>query len=184
MQRLRVHGQEPKNFCWRVGLNSRLDTLQAAVLLAKLEEFDAELLARQRLAAAYDELLHGMVPVPYREPHNSCTHAMYVIQVENRAAFQEQLRAHDIPTNVHYPFPLHLQPAYADPRVKRGSFPHAEAAAERVVTLPLHPYLSSDQQRQIVREVLQAVASPGHDQLKASRQLASDGRSESWLPPA
>ena len=180
MQRLRVHGQEPKNFSWRVGMNSRLDTLQAAVLLAKLEEFDAELAVRQRLAAAYNEQLREMVLIPYREPHNRCTYAMYVIQVENRAAFQEQLRAEGIPTNVHYPFPLHLQPAYADSRVKPGSFPHAEAAAERVVTLPLHPYLSGDQQKQIVQAARQAASVMQSDPFRTPLQSARNERSDSW----
>jgi UDP-2-acetamido-2-deoxy-ribo-hexuluronate aminotransferase len=183
MRRLRVHGQEPKFFSLRVAMNSRLDTLQAAVLLAKLEIFDAELESRQRIAAAYNQLLNDVSTVPYLAPQNSSTYAMYVIQVENRTAFREKLRAEGIPTAVHYPFPLHLQPAYADPKVKRGSLSQAEAAADRVVTLPLHPYLSSDQQRQIVQAVRQAAAHT-HDQSLASRQSAMNGRSNSWLPPA
>jgi len=181
MRRLRVHGQEPKFFSLRVAMNSRLDSLQAAVLLAKLEKFDAELESRQRMADAYSQLLNDVATVPYLAPHNSSTYAMYVIQVENRTAFREKLSAQGIPTAVHYPFPLHLQPAYADPKVKRGSFSQAEAAADRVVTLPLHPYLSSDQQTQIVQAVRQA-ANHDHYQFTASRPWAKNDQSNSQLP--
>ena len=181
MRRLRVHGQEPKFFSLRVAMNSRLDSLQAAVLLAKLEKFDAELESRQRMADAYSQLLNDVATVPYLAPHNSSTYAMYVIQVENRTAFREKLSAQGIPTAVHYPFPLHLQPAYADPKVKRGSFLQAEAAADRVVTLPLHPYLSSDQQRQIVQAVRQA-ANHDHYQFIASHPWAKNDQSNSQLP--
>jgi len=181
MRRLRVHGQEPKFFSLRVAMNSRLDSLQAAVLLAKLEKFDAELESRQRMADAYSQLLNDVATVPYLAPHNSSTYAMYVIQVENRTAFREKLSAQGIPTAVHYPFPLHLQPAYADPKVKRGSFLQAEAAADRVVTLPLHPYLSSDQQRQIVQAVRQAT-NHDHYQFIASHPWAKNDQSNSQLP--
>ena len=158
MQQIRVHGQDRRYHHLRIGINGRLDTLQAAVLLAKLETFDVELADRTRLGAAYTELLRDVVTTPWVETYNTSVYAQYTIQVENRTEFQEQLKAEDIPTAVHYPVPLHLQPAFATAGVGRGSFPHAEAAAERVVSLPMHPYLSADDQRNIAQTVRRAAA--------------------------
>jgi UDP-2-acetamido-2-deoxy-ribo-hexuluronate aminotransferase len=161
MQHLRVHGQERKYYSSLIGMNGRLDTIQAAVLLAKLETFDTEIAARLRVAAAYGELLSEVVATPYVAPYNTSVHAQYVIQVEDRPLFQEQLKAEGIPTAVHYAVPLHLQPAFAAPTLKLGSFPHAEAAAHRVVSLPMHAYLSADDQQKIACAVRRAAgASP------------------------
>jgi UDP-2-acetamido-2-deoxy-ribo-hexuluronate aminotransferase len=158
MRQIRVHGQDRRYHHPLVGVNGRLDTIQAAVLLAKLEVFDAEIATRIRLARAYHELLHGVVVTPYVESHNTCVYAQYTIQVDDRQALQEELTANGIPTAVHYPVPLHLQPAFSVPGVGRGSFPHAEAAAERVVSLPLHPYLSQSDQARAAKIVHQAAA--------------------------
>ena len=158
MRQIRVNGQDRKFHHPVIGINGRLDTIQASVLLAKLETFDVEIAHRARIGAAYGELLQDVVTTPYVEPYNTSVYAQYTIQVENRIKFQEQLKAEDIPTAVHYPLPLHLQPAFAIPGVGRGSFPLAEAAAERVVSLPMHPYLSADDQRKIVRAVRHAAA--------------------------
>jgi UDP-2-acetamido-2-deoxy-ribo-hexuluronate aminotransferase len=130
--------------------------MQAAVLLAKLEIFDAEIAARLRVAAAYSDLLPEVVTIPYVEAYNTCLHAQYVIQVENRPDFQAQLTSEGIPTAVHYPVPLHLQPAFSSPRARRGSLPHAEAVAERVVSLPMHAHLTPDDQQRIADAVRQA----------------------------
>jgi UDP-2-acetamido-2-deoxy-ribo-hexuluronate aminotransferase len=156
MRQIRVHGQDRRYHHRLVGINGRLDTMQAAVVLAKLEAFDAEVAARVRIGAALSEMLRGVVATPYIEPHNTCVYAQYTIQVENRQRFQEQLKADGIPTAVHYPIPLHLQPAFSVPKVGSGSFPKAEAAAERVVSLPMHPYLSEADQQEIVQAVRQA----------------------------
>jgi len=158
MRQIRVHGQDRRYHHPLVGVNGRLDTIQAAVLLAKLEVFDAEIATRVRLARAYNELLQGAVVTPYVEPHNTCVYAQYTIQVDERQALQEELTANGIPTAVHYPVPLHLQPAFSVPGVGRGSFPYAEAAAERVVSLPMHPYLSHGDQARAAKIVQQAVA--------------------------
>ena len=128
------------------------------MLLAKLQVFDEEIVQRERLGGTYSELLSDVVATPFIEPHNTCVYAQYTIQVENRSAFQEQLKAQGVPTAVHYPIPLHLQPAFASAEVGRGSFPQAEKAAERVVSLPMHPYLSEDDQRNIVQTVREAAA--------------------------
>jgi len=158
MKQIRVHGQDRKYHHAVLGINGRLDTLQAAVLLAKLQVFDEEIVQRERLGGTYSELLSDVVATPFIEPHNTCVYAQYTIQVENRSAFQEQLKAQGVPTAVHYPIPLHLQPAFASAEVGRGSFPQAEKAAERVVSLPMHPYLSEDDQRNIVQTVREAAA--------------------------
>jgi UDP-2-acetamido-2-deoxy-ribo-hexuluronate aminotransferase len=158
IQQLRVHGQDRKYHYPLIGINGRLDTLQAAVLLAKLETFDVEIADRIRIGAVYSELLRDVVTTPFVESYNTCVYAQYAIQVEHREAFRGQLKAEGIPTAVHYPVPLHLQPPFASPGVGRGSFPHAEAVAERVVSLPMHPYLSADDQMKIAQAVRQAVA--------------------------
>src|SRR5262249_16200982 len=137
MRQIRVHGQDRRYHHPLVGINGRLDTIQAAVLLAKLENFDFELAARARVAARYDELLRDLVTIPYVEPYNNSAYAQYTIETEDRPIFQERLTSAGIPTAVHYPVPLHLQPAFAVPDFGGGSLPHAERAAERVVSLPM-----------------------------------------------
>ena len=156
MQQIRAHGQDRRYHHSLIGMNGRLDTIQAAVLLAKLEIFDVEIAERVRIGGLYSELLKEAVTTPYIQPQNTCVYAQYTIQVEDRAMFQEQLKAEDIPTAVHYPVPLHLQPAFTALGVGRGSFPHAEAAAQRVVSLPMHPYLRSDDQEKVARAVRRA----------------------------
>jgi UDP-2-acetamido-2-deoxy-ribo-hexuluronate aminotransferase len=156
MQQIRAHGQDRRYHHSLIGINGRLDTIQAAVLLAKLEIFDVEIAERVRIGGLYSELLKEVVTTPYIQPQNTCVYAQYTIQVEDRVMFQDQLKAEDIPTAVHYPVPLHLQPAFTTLGVGRGSFPHAEAAAERVVSLPMHPYLRSDDQEKVAQAVRQA----------------------------
>jgi UDP-2-acetamido-2-deoxy-ribo-hexuluronate aminotransferase len=153
MKQIRVHGQDRRYHHPLVGINGRIDTMQAAILLAKLEAFENEVQVRSRLGAAYSEQLRDAVVTPYIEPHNTSVYAQYTIQVEDRKAFQELLRVEDVPTAVHYPIPLHLQPAFATPQLGRGSFPLAEAAADRVVSLPMHPYLNEKDQQKIIATV-------------------------------
>ena len=159
MQQIRVHGQDRRYHHSLLGINGRLDTIQAAVLLAKLEIFDGEIAERVRIGGMYSELLKNVVTTPYIEPHNSSVYAQYTIQVDNRAMFQDRLKAAGIPTAVHYPVPLHLQPAFSSLGFGTGSFPVAEAAAQRVVSLPMHPYLSAGEQQKIVEVVRQIAIS-------------------------
>jgi UDP-2-acetamido-2-deoxy-ribo-hexuluronate aminotransferase len=156
MQQIRVHGQDRRYHHALLGINGRLDTIQAAVLLAKLEVFEAEIAARARLGRTYTEWLQDAVKTPYVEPYNTCVYAQYTIQADDRRALQDELTANGIPTAVHYPIPLHLQPAFSVPGVGCGSFPRAETAAERVISLPLHPYLSEGDQARVVKIVQQA----------------------------
>ena len=143
------HGQDRRYHHVRVGMNSRLDTIQAAILLPKLEILDDEMQARQRVAETYTKLFNeaGVLTTPFIETHNQSAWAQYTIQVENRADVQEKLKAHGIPTAVHYPIPLNKQPAVAD---ANAVLPVGDAVAERVMSLPMHPYLATESQQTIV----------------------------------
>lgn len=143
------HGQDRRYHHIRVGVNSRLDTLQAAILLPKLEILDDEMQARQRVAETYTKLFNetGISTTPFIEAHNQSAWAQYTIQVDNRAEVQAKLQAEGIPTAVHYPIPLNKQPAVADESVH---LPIGDAVAERVMSLPMHPYLTIEAQEKIV----------------------------------
>lgn len=143
------HGQDKRYHHIRVGVNSRLDTLQAAILLPKLEILDDEIQARQRVAEIYNQLFKntGIHTTPYIESYNTSAWAQYTIQVDNRTKVQEQLKVHGIPTAVHYPIPLNKQPAVAD---KDVSLSVGDAIAEKVMSIPMHPYLEKNQQIVIV----------------------------------
>lgn len=144
------HGQDKRYHHIRVGVNSRLDTIQAAILLPKLEILDDEMQARQKVAEVYNQLFSqaGIQTTPYLEPDNTSAWAQYTIQVDNRAEVQEKLKAQGIPTAVHYPIPLNKQPAVADASV---SLPVGDEIAERVMSLPMHPYLTVEAQEKIVQ---------------------------------
>ena len=163
---LRVHGQAGRNYHPRIGINGRMDSLQAAILLAKLEIFDEEVAARARLGARYSELIEDAfsdvdmptpVTTPYVEAHNTSVYAQYTVEVPNRDAVQAAMTERSIPTAVHYPRPLHLQPAFADLGHGPGSFPVAEKAAERVISLPMHPYLTDEQQLSVIQALKDSV---------------------------
>jgi dTDP-4-amino-4,6-dideoxygalactose transaminase len=144
---LRSHGEGATRYeVLRTGMNGRLDTLQAAVLLAKLSVFEAELEARERVARAYDAMLAGHVTVPARVADSRAAWAVYAILLADSAArdaMQAGLRAAGIPTAIYYPRPLHRQPAYAG--VHDGArLPVSEHLASRVLALPIHADLTED----------------------------------------
>ena len=157
---LRVHGQDRRYHHPRIGINGRLDSIQAAVLLAKLPVFEEEESpARETIGNRYTALIEDAfanveaerrVTTPYVEKHNVSVYAQYTVEVPDRERVRAALGERGIPTAVHYPVPLHLQPAFAFLSEPEGSFPVAEAAAERVMSLPMHPYLTEEQQREIV----------------------------------
>lgn len=134
------HGQERRYHHVRVGVNSRLDTLQAAILLPKLQILPQEIEMRQQVAANYERLFKniGINIAPYIESHNVSAWAQYTVQVEGRDQVQEKLKALGVPTAVHYPIPLNRQPAVKD---DQACLPVGDAAARRVISLPMHPYL-------------------------------------------
>lgn len=150
MRQIARHGQDRRYHHIRVGVNSRLDTLQAAILLPKLTLLDEEMTARQQVAQRYRQLLDesGVNSTPYVEPHNLSAWAQYTIQVPAREQVQERLKAAGIPSAIHYPTPLNRQPAVAD---LAANLPVGDSLAERVISLPIHPWLSASAIQMIVR---------------------------------
>jgi UDP-2-acetamido-2-deoxy-ribo-hexuluronate aminotransferase len=156
LKQIREHGQDRRYHHPVLGINGRLDTLQAAVLLTKLEAFPQEVEARQQVAARYNRLLSGTVTTPYVAPNCTSVYAQYTIEVEDRSAMAEALQANGIPSAVHYPIALHRQPAFQSLGLEEGAYPVAEAAARRVLSLPMHPYLSEAEQREVALAVTEA----------------------------
>ena len=147
---IRVHGQSQRYTHTRLGVGGRMDTLQCAVVLAKLERFDWEIAQRLALGARYQRLLQGLNQQPLGlRADRDCVWAQFTLQLDSREAVQQALTAAGIPTAIHYPKPLHRQPAYA--QYGQGkSFPNAERAAQRVLSLPMSPDLSEAQQDSVV----------------------------------
>lgn len=152
LRQIARHGQDKRYHHIRVGINSRLDTLQAAILLPKLEILDEEILLRNKVAASYTDLLENAnVITPTIETHNTSVWAQYSIRSENRKAIQEKLNAKGIPTAIHYPIPLNRQPAVADGEIK---LPVGDKVSEAVICLPMHPYLGEKSVKLITRIIL------------------------------
>lgn len=146
------HGQDRRYHHIRIGVNSRLDTLQAAILLPKLEILDDEMHARRQVAATYTELLSeaGIITTPFIESHNESAWAQYTIQVDDRDQVQAKLKDQGIPTAVHYPIPLNKQPAVASDI----QLPVGDAIAQKVMSLPMHPYLYQKEQKAIIEALV------------------------------
>jgi len=163
MREIRVHGQDRRYHHPRVGLNGRMDTLQAAILLAKLDIFPEEVRLRGEIGQRYTDLILGaetteehkgefngamaeIVP-PYIESRNTSVYAQYTIQVSNREAIQQKLREADIPTAVHYPVPLNKQPSLS---TEAFDLSVSEELSGRVMSLPMYPYLKKAQQIELI----------------------------------
>jgi UDP-2-acetamido-2-deoxy-ribo-hexuluronate aminotransferase len=157
MRMVRNHGQDRRYHHPLIGVNARMDTIQAAVLLAKLEVFDGEAKRRAEVGSRYSELLQGAVKTPHIVEGNTSVFAQYTIEVDDRDEFQQQMKLREIPTTVHYPEALHLQPAFAYLGHREGDFPIAEVAAKRVVSLPMHPYLRERELVHIADIIVQCV---------------------------
>ncbi len=139
---LRDHGQgEGRYDIVRLGLNARLDTMQAAVLLSKLTIFEDEIRLRRLVAQRYTEGLSDLVETPVQMHDTNSIWAQYTIKLPNRDAVAESLRQQGIPTQIYYPLPMHLQPAYAHHGGGMGSLPVSEQLSREVLALPMHPYL-------------------------------------------
>lgn len=154
MREIRVHGQSKRYYHTRIGVGGRMDTLQCAVVLAKLERFDWEVEQRIRTGQRYDELLHGRIRTVAQRPDRQSVYGQYTILLDDRTAVQERLKEAGIPTAVHYPVPLNLQPAFAHLDRPEGSFPVAEELAGRVMSLPMGPYLTPADMETIVRSLI------------------------------
>jgi len=154
MRQIRVHGQDKRYHHARIGINGRLDTIQAAVLLEKLNIFDSEVIAREKIGARYSALLGDNVITPYIDKCNTSVYAQYTVLVEKRPSLQNTLSKAGIPTAVHYPIPLHEQPAMLD---ELSNVPVVTELTGKVMSLPMHPYLSERDQDKIIEVINKAV---------------------------
>ena len=144
MKEIRVHGQDKRYHHPKIGVNGRLDTIQAAILLSKFEIFPGEVEARKRIGGRFSQLLSDVTVIPpFIEKFNTSVYAQYTILVDNRGKIQAGLNEKEIPTAVHYPVPLHKQPAFQD---NTCNVPIAEKISERVLSLPMHPLLKESEQ--------------------------------------
>lgn len=152
LRQIARHGQDRRYHHIRIGVNSRLDTIQAAILLPKLEIFREEIELRNEVAERYTQLLSdaGIDPTPHIEAHNTSAWAQYTIRVKDRDRVQRGLFEAGMPTAVHYPIPLNQQPAVADLGAR---LPIGNAAAKEVMSLPMHPYMTSDDNINVVKSL-------------------------------
>lgn len=159
LRSLRAHGAgEDRYDIVRVGTNARLDTLQAAILLAKLEVFAEELQSRERWATHYDAKLADSVILPGRSPDSRSAWAQYCVRVPHRDRVRERLAREGIPTAIYYPKPLHFQSAYQQYGRGHGSLPTSERLCEEILALPMHPYLDEATIDRIVQGLRGALA--------------------------
>jgi dTDP-4-amino-4,6-dideoxygalactose transaminase len=157
---LRTHGEGTTRYeVLRTGMNGRLDSMQAAVLLAKLAVFPEELTARERVASYYDARLGNAVQIPYRVPNSQSAWAIYAILLKDSAArdrTQAVLREHGVPSAIYYPHPLHRQPAYSSQH-DGAVLPVSDDLATRILALPIHPDLTDETMDRVCNAVLAAV---------------------------
>ncbi len=155
---LRNHGQGVDKYDnVRIGINGRLDSIQAAILLLKLEIFPEEIKARNEIAARYSDGLKDVVEVPFVPGNTISTWAQYTIKTPKRDAIAEHLRIKDIPTAIYYVKPMHSQTVYAQYPVGGGKLPVTDSLSQEVISLPMHPYLKTDVQDKIIEEVKAAL---------------------------
>ena len=149
MNEIRTHGQSARYYHTSLGINGRFDTMQAAFLLEKMVIFPEEIELRQSVADRYKELLPFEIKKPTIKSYNKSVYAQYTIEVDERERVQKELQARGIPTAVHYPLGLHMQPIFMKMYPEKQSYPHSEKAAQRVMSIPMHPYLTLAQQKKI-----------------------------------
>tara|TARA_Y100001934_G_C12373401_1_gene787727 strand:- start:2956 stop:4071 length:1116 start_codon:yes stop_codon:yes gene_type:complete len=162
LEQIARHGQERRYHHVRIGINSRLDTIQAAILLAKLEILNDEMERRENVASLYSRHINGNnvladhgVTAPIIKAHNKSAYAQYTVRVKNRDHVQAFLKDNDIPTAVHYPSTINKQPAMFDDSY---SLPVGEKVAREVMSLPFHPYMKEDDVEMVVGKLAQAVS--------------------------
>jgi dTDP-4-amino-4,6-dideoxygalactose transaminase len=156
---LRVHGSQPKYFHKSIGINSRLDTIQAAILLVKFKYLEGWTAERQRKAEQYQVLFQDLLSsvngfrLPTVQYQNRHIFHQYVIRVQERDRLKQFLAEEGIGTDIYYPVPLHLQECYSFLKYRRGDLPNSEKASEEVLALPIYPELTEDQQRVVVNRI-------------------------------
>lgn len=156
MRWIRVHGQVKKHYHPVLGLNGRLDTLQAAILLEKLSIFPDEVDLRQGVASRYDAGLRNApgLEIPRIADGQTSVFAQYTVLCDNRAEIQTKLAANEVPSVAYYTVPLHLQPVFENLGYRKGDFPVAEDVSDRCLSLPMSPYLSAGDQEKVVASLL------------------------------
>lgn len=161
MRCIRSHGGERRHHHTLVGMNGRFDTIQAAILLAKLPHFSKELSNREAAGQYYSEALEDVCQVPTLERGNTHVYGQYTIRVPSRDQFQEKLKKQGIPTAVYYPKCLHEQPVFSKLGYELGDFPVSEKASKEVVSLPMHPFLSTEDQDIVIAAAKAAMRENG-----------------------
>jgi UDP-2-acetamido-2-deoxy-ribo-hexuluronate aminotransferase len=154
---IRLHGQNARYAHGRIGINGRMDTIQAAILIEKLKLFPGEIIQRQKIAERYDLMLAPILKTPHIAKDNTSVYAQYTIEVPNREVFQKHMTQLGIPTAIHYPIAMHQQKALSHLKYKEGDFPIAEQCSQRVISLPMHPYLAESEQIKIVAAVKESL---------------------------
>lgn len=154
---LRIHGQNKRNYHKFIGLGGRMDTIQAAILLAKFPYFKNELVDRQNVANSYNNKLSKIIKTPIIKSDRTSAWAQYTVRVINRNLIQENLKKKNIPTSIFYPLPLHLQVCFEYLKYKKGDFPVAEKCSDEVFSLPMNPFLTSDQIDYIISSLNEAI---------------------------
>lgn len=161
LRELRDHGQQGRYHHINIGVNGRMDTLQCAIVLAKLEVFDAEIARRIDIGQRYLELLSQVagLQMPVVRADRTCVWSQFTLQTDRRESLICSLKRAGLPSAIHYPMPLHLQPAFRERCRIAGFLAYAEFVSSRVVSLPMHPYLDKAAQTVIVEAVVEAMAS-------------------------
>lgn len=152
------HGQVKRYMHQSIGMNARMDSLQASILCVKLKYFKEEIAKRQKVAKIYtqsliSEGLDQWLKTPYIKPHNLSVFAQYSLYVKERDALREYLTSHSIPTAIHYPKPLHLQEAFASLGYKQGDFPISEEVSKHILSIPMSAFITEDEQAEVVRRI-------------------------------
>lgn len=151
---LRLHGQSKRYHHQYVGIGGRLDSLQAAVLNAKLDHYDKDVKRRQEVAQTYSKYLNDHIPIPVIKEDRTSVWAQYSIRLDKRDLLQEKLKMAGIPTAIHYPMPLHLQECFVSLGGRKGDFPISEKISEEIMSLPMNPYLSENELKYITSKLL------------------------------
>ena len=154
---LRVHGANKPYHHKFIGIGGRLDTIQAAVLLAKLPYYDQELEERQKVAQLYSDELSDSLQTPIIKSNRSSVWAQYTVRVNNRSDVRAKLNDIGIPTAIYYPMPLHLQECFKNLNYKQGDFPIAEKASKEVLSLPMNAFMQNDVEY-IIEKILGSIA--------------------------
>jgi UDP-2-acetamido-2-deoxy-ribo-hexuluronate aminotransferase len=158
MKAIRTHGGQKRHYHNFLGMNGRFDTLQAAILLAKLPHFEWEVQQRGRIGARYSSLLRSCCFVPDVARANTHVYAQYTVRLPDRDGVAAQLKAQGIPSAVYYPKCLHEQPVFAPLGYKWGDFPESERVSREVLSLPMHPFLTETDQDRVITALSQALA--------------------------